>query len=105
MHIFPGNDSQMDARRAFAEPDTNIEVKERDFLVLMATVSGRNAYRNLMIPAFAKHLRKCDENEDLYALFLKTQNDIQQQNFVEQVAICKSTFRYKLCIRNIFCQK
>ena len=45
-------------------------------MVLMASVNGSKAERNMMIPSFAENLSKSGEHEDLYEIFLKTNRDI-----------------------------
>ena len=55
-------------------------------MVLMASVNGSKAERNMMIPLLADNLSKSGEHEDLYEVFLKTNKDIIKRQGSGQVA-------------------
>lgn len=71
-------------------------------MVLIATVSGSRAERNMMIPLFAKNLSMSGDQEDLYEVFLKTNQDIEDNTNADQVAEFRSTLKRKLCLRSVF---
>ena len=79
---------------------THFDIRYPDTMVMIATVNGGKAERNVMIPLLAKHLRECEEDEDLYEVFVRTNRDVVGENSC-QVSEFRSTLRYKLCLRNV----
>lgn len=82
--------------------DTHFDLLFADKMVLMATVNGSKAERNMMIHLLADNLSKSGEHEDLYEVFLKTNKDIIKRQGSGQVAEFRSTLRYKLSLGNVF---
>ena len=96
---FSGDIKEPDAKSSIVT-ETHFDVCYADNLVLMATVNGSKAERNLMIPLFAKNLISASEkHSDLHEIFLKTNRDIIPLNS-GQVAEMRSTLRYKLGLRS-----
>ena len=58
--------------------DSHFDLTTRDKMVLMAIVNGGKAKRNTMIPLLAKYLSAMGEDESMYDVFLKTQEDIER---------------------------
>lgn len=71
-------------------------------MVIIASVNGGVAWRNLMIPHFAENLSKLTRNEDLNEVFLRTHNAVRINSEYQQTAELRSTLTHKLCLRNIF---
>ena len=95
LFLIVGPDNSLDARSTEVT-DTHFDLQHADNMVLMATVNGSKAERNMMIPSFAENLSKSGEHEDLYEIFLKTNRDIIKAQGSGQVAEFRSTLRYKL---------
>ena len=81
--------------------DSHFDLTTRDTMVLMATVNGGKAKRNTMIPLLAKHLRAIGEDESMYDVFLKTQEDIERIG-EGQILELRSTMKKRLCLRNVY---
>ena len=55
------------------------KIQSRDVITMMATVDGDVAYRNYMIPMFAEELRDPSNNGDIYEIFVKTNEKLEQK--------------------------
>lgn len=87
------------------EDKPDIDFKERDVCLIMATVSGDYAYGNLMIPILARELRSSNDG-DIYEAFLKTHAKMRDRLNAtpgrDQIPKYHSTLEHKLCLQKIF---
>lgn len=79
-------------------PVDHFEIRHPDIMVLMASINGGLAYRNLMITMFSRNLSNSTAEEDLYDVFLKTHREILNST-PDQVAEFRSTLRRKLFLK------
>ena len=73
-------------------------------MVISTTVAGGIAVRNSMIPALAEQLIKSEEDDDLYTIFLRAHNSVQNDPDVTKrgmVPECRSTMTKKLCLKKM----
>lgn len=74
-------------------------IQHRDVVTMVATISGEVAYRNMMIPMFAEHLK--NSKGDIYQTFLRTHNQLKIE-IPEQIPEFRSTLTHRLSLKNIF---
>lgn len=95
-----------DARSAgsgVAAVNNHIDIRHADFMLMMATIGGGTAHRNLMIPMLCKHLDELGPQEDMYQAFLRTHrvilSHVTENELTEQVAEFRSTLRKQVILQ------
>lgn len=81
--------------------DATVKLKMDHFLLLMATVSGGTALRNVMIPCLVENLRRLGPGDCITQALTSTQRKIKEmaaQIGIYQLAEYRSTLDKKLCI-------
>ena len=81
-------------------PD-HFDLPKADMSLLMSTVGGGLAERNVFIPLLAKQLQESAESDDINDVFLKTHREMEKQ-IPDQIPVYMSTMKYKLNLRMIF---
>ena len=74
-------------------------------MLISTTVTGGIAVRSSMIPALAEQLIKLEEDDDLYTIFLRAHNSVQNDPDVTKCGMvpeCGSTMTKKLCLKKMF---
>ena len=92
---------------SFTDPQDKrvFTLKLRHFIVISTTVTGGIAVRNSMIPALAEQLIKANEDDELYTIFLRAHNSVQNDPDVTKCGMvpeCRSTLTKKLCLKMLF---
>ena len=87
-------------------------LKQRNFLLYLATTSGGKAIRNLMIPRLMSSLKKLKSDECITQACIKTNNKIEKKLNVDypnsrlaMIPKYECTFTKRFCIAQEFIQK
>ena len=82
-------------------PPDHFHLPKADMSLLISTVRGGLAERNVFIPLLAKQLQESAETDDINDVFLKTHQEMAKQ-VPDQIPHYESTKKYKLNLRLIF---
>ena len=98
-------------KHSFAKLEATL--KDRNFLLFMAAVTGTVAFRNLMIPLLISHLKLLGPSDCISEAFLKTRDEIEERLLMMkdrrriksvscQISIEMNTLGKKFCIGKDF---
>ena len=78
-----------------------VELRVRDFTLIMSTVSRVTCHRNAFIPRLAKHLLQSSVDDDISAAYEKAHAGVRKR-FPDQIPIIIRTTRRKLNVQRYF---
>lgn len=96
-----GAQPSQDVKMAEAVMGSESIVQSREFVLMMATVSGGVAERNVFIPALAEQLRKASKSDTTDEIFQRV-NAHMLKTIPTQLPIFHSTLTRSLCLKNFY---
>ena len=80
---------------------THFDIRYPDTMVMIATVNGGKAERNVMIPLLAHNIIESSTDADIHDIFLKTTDEVRRE-VPTQVPEYRSTTRLKVCLKQVY---
>jgi len=56
-----------------------IELKRKDFSLIVTTVSGEQSVRNLFVPILSRYIREAKQDEEIDSCFRKMNNELHAE--------------------------